>query len=69
MLNNKFHELRAPISRPGVKKRWVRIGSATEYVLPGGRQAFACTLETMPLNWDGIFHIFPSGTPEPTDEL
>jgi hypothetical protein len=57
---NKFYELRAPINRPGVKKRWIRIGSATEYALPSGMTAIACTLESTPLNWDGVFHVFPS---------
>lgn len=52
-----FFEIKAKIERKGnAKAHWNRIGSAT--LLGNGN--IICTLDTMPLNWDGTFMLFPS---------
>jgi len=61
---SKFFEIKAVIERPGVKKRWVRIGSATETTGEHG-QMILCTIENPPLNWNGEFALFPSTPKQP----
>jgi hypothetical protein len=56
----KFFEIKYPLERPGVKKRWIRIGSAT--AVDGG--GFSCTIEAIPLNWTGEFYIWPTRSAE-----
>jgi hypothetical protein len=58
MAEPKYFEIKYPLERPGVKKRWIRIGSATEYEGEFGA-GIACTIDAVPINWDGTFHIFP----------
>lgn len=57
MAEPKYYELKYPLEKPGVKKRWIRIGSGTEYQGAHGT-GIACTIEAVPLNWDGTFHLF-----------
>lgn len=56
---SKFYEIRVPIERKGQKKHWLRVGSATAFQRDR-EDCLACTIEAMPLNWDGEFFLFPS---------
>lgn len=51
----RFFKVMFPVERSGVKKRWVRIGSATET-----SKGLACTIDAIPINWSGEFFIFAS---------
>ena len=55
----QYYEIKYPLEKPGVKKRWIRIGSATAIEGAHG-PAIACTIEAAPLNWNGEFFLFPS---------
>lgn len=54
----KVYEIKAPIVREGAKRHWLRIGSATECEGEFGPMIL-CTIESTPLNWDGVFALFP----------
>lgn len=56
---NTFYTIKYPVTRPGLKKRWIRIGSATKTQGEFG-ETILCTLEATPLNWDGTFALFPA---------
>ena len=55
----KFYEIKYPVERLGVKKHWMRIGSATETEGEFGPVILA-TIEALPLNWNGEFALFES---------
>jgi hypothetical protein len=57
--SGKYYEIKAPYKPEGVKKRWIRIGSATKTVGEFG-PIVMCTIENPPLNWDGVCALFPS---------
>lgn len=60
---SKYFELKAPYIRENAsvvqRKRWLRIGSATKTEGEFGPMIM-CTIENPPLNWDGVFALFPS---------
>lgn len=59
-----YYKIQFPVEVPGVKKRWIRIGSATSFPLqPGPGTGIACRIESVPLNWNGEFYLFPSENP------
>lgn len=50
-----FYKVVVPIEVPGVKKRWHRIGSATKI-----DNGIACRLDSIPIDWNGTFYLYPS---------
>lgn len=53
----KYYNICFRMDHPKFKKpRWPRIGRATE--IEEGK--IACTIESIPLNWNGEFYLFPS---------
>lgn len=67
-MKKKYYEIRHKLERPGVKGRWIRIGSATE--VEGEHDTVVLgTIEAVPLNWNGEFMLVeskntPKGEPE-----
>lgn len=60
---SKYYEIKYPLERPGVKKRWIRIGSATAAEGEHGPVIMG-TIEAVPVNWNGEFMLVEAGTRE-----
>lgn len=46
------------------KHHYIRIGSATE----GRDGIILCTIEAIPINWDGTFAMYPTNTEDKREE-
>lgn len=53
------YQLAVPIENPNGGTFWQRIGYGNTYDTSNGRVAIACTMNVVPLNWNGEFHLFP----------
>lgn len=58
---SKFYNVSVPVDRPGAKRWWHRIGSATAFKSPqDGREGIAITLHSIPVNWNGECYLYSS---------
>lgn len=53
MKYKQYFRIMYPVQNKNSNKHWIRIGSATQ-----NEKGIACTIEAIPINWDGTFFLF-----------